>query len=229
MKSMILNHYCGKRMAVVRKGEATKLSIDYVCWPERYDERPEVVAELKHDGEALWISYQVCGQDLRGEVAEDFGKICTDSCCEFFCRPAGAIDYQNYEINCIGYLTASERRARKVNVRYRSPEQMARIERFAPLGRQPIGERPGLQQWEVGLRIPFDLLFPDGIEPIELDGKNVLLLEANFYKCADKAPHPHYLSWNPIRLPAPNFHCPEFFGLLIIELKTKTTLSNTCL
>ena len=56
MKSMILNHYCGKRMAVVRKGEATKLSIDYVCWPERYDERPEVVAELKHDGEALWIS-----------------------------------------------------------------------------------------------------------------------------------------------------------------------------
>ena len=37
---------------------------------------------------------------------------------------------------------------------------------------------------------------------------------ANFYKCGDKLQTPHFLSWNPIDLEKPNFHCPEFFGML---------------
>ncbi|WP_262895053.1 carbohydrate-binding family 9-like protein, partial [Parabacteroides distasonis] len=24
--------------------------------------------------------------------------------------------------------------------------------------------------------------------------------------------NPHFVSWSPIDLPEPNFHCPEFFG-----------------
>ena len=35
-----------------------------------------------------------------------------------------------------------------------------------------------------------------------------------FYKCGDKLQTPHFLSWNPIDLPKPDFHCPAFFGLL---------------
>ena len=37
-------------------------------------------------------------------------------------------------------------------------------------------------------------------------------LRANFYKCADKTKRPHFVSWRPIDLPKPDFHCPQFFG-----------------
>ena len=42
-------------------------------------------------------------------------------------------------------------------------------------------------------------------------------MKANFYKCGDRLKQQHYLSWNPIDLPRPNFHCPEFFGELTFE------------
>jgi hypothetical protein len=51
--------------------------------------------------------------------------------------------------------------------------------------------------------IPFSLL---GLKDVPQS------LNCNFYKCGDKCMHPHYLSWSPIGLPEPNFHCPEFFG-----------------
>ena len=42
-------------------------------------------------------------------------------------------------------------------------------------------------------------------------------VRANFYKCGDETPEPHFLSWNPIDTPKPDFHLPEFFGLLELE------------
>jgi hypothetical protein len=40
---------------------------------------------------------------------------------------------------------------------------------------------------------------------------------ANFYKCGDELPTPHFLSWNPIEWKEPSFHRPEQFGKLIFE------------
>jgi hypothetical protein len=37
-------------------------------------------------------------------------------------------------------------------------------------------------------------------------------LRANLYKCGDECDLPHYISWSPIDLPSPDFHCPDFFG-----------------
>jgi len=37
---------------------------------------------------------------------------------------------------------------------------------------------------------------------------------ANFYKCADKLQHPHWLNWSPVDFPKPNFHLPQSFGVL---------------
>ncbi len=47
-----------------------------------------------------------------------------------------------------------------------------------------------------------------------LGGRSV---KANFYKCGDELPEPHYLSWNPINLEKPNFHTPDFFGDIYFE------------
>ncbi|MBF0230732.1 MAG: hypothetical protein HQK63_14285 [Desulfamplus sp.] len=40
---------------------------------------------------------------------------------------------------------------------------------------------------------------------------------ANFYKCADKTSHPHWLTWSPVDFPKPNFHIHESFGILKFE------------
>jgi hypothetical protein len=46
-----------------------------------------------------------------------------------------------------------------------------------------------------------------------LDAKNLPeKIRGNFYKCADDTEMPHFVSWSPIHLPTPNFHCPDFFG-----------------
>jgi hypothetical protein len=37
---------------------------------------------------------------------------------------------------------------------------------------------------------------------------------ANFYKCGDDLPEPHFLAWNMINTEEPDFHRPEFFGTL---------------
>ena len=44
-----------------------------------------------------------------------------------------------------------------------------------------------------------------------------MTIRANFYKCGDKLQQPHFLSWNPISTPRPNFHVPQFFGTLELE------------
>ena len=58
--------------------------------------------------------------------------------------------------------------------------------------------------------IPFELV---GVDPENLPEK----LRATFYKCGDKTAHPHFLSWNPVGTPAPDFHRPDFFGELILR------------
>ena len=60
----------------------------------------------------------------------------------------------------------------------------------------------GLKWWLVEV-IPFSLIGLEG------PGRTI---RANFYKCGDNCDTTHFLSWSPIGLPAPDFHCPAFFG-----------------
>ena len=41
-----------------------------------------------------------------------------------------------------------------------------------------------------------------------------LFSRANFYKCGDNTTKKHYLTWNPVKTKNPDFHRPEYFGLL---------------
>ena len=66
-------------------------------------------------------------------------------------------------------------------------------------------EKLGVYSWELVVAIPFRLM---GLDPDNLPEK----IMGNFYKCADDTEFPHFVSWSPIDLPSPNFHCPEFFG-----------------
>ena len=67
--------------------------------------------------------------------------------------------------------------------------------------------------WAISYCVPVSFLhrfFP------EFEAKEGAVLHANLYKCGDKTVKPHYLSWNPIELEDPAFHCPEYFGELVL-------------
>ena len=59
-------------------------------------------------------------------------------------------------------------------------------------------------------------VIPLEILGIEYNGKPVSM-RGKFNKCAEATSQPHYLSWAPIKTPAPDFHRPEFFGDIILD------------
>lgn len=188
-----------------------ELQIDYVNWPEAFPEKPEVRVTVSNDHEALYLKYQVRGEQLRAVTTEDQGPVWEDSCVEFFCQVPGDKHYMNFETNCIGAMVASRRLGRAEDVVPFSADEMGKIERKCSFPREAFEEKDGLFEWSVELRIPFDLIFREQ-QPVFPQK-----LKCNFYKCADKTKRPHFLSWRPISLPKPNFHCPEFFGEIVLE------------
>lgn len=185
--------------------------IDKVNWPESFPEKPEVSVEVSNDHEWLQLHYHVRGEQLRAVTTEDQGAVWEDSCVEFFCQVPGDKHYMNFETNCIGAMVGSRRLSRTEDVQPLPPEEMAQIERRCSFTREVIEERDGLFEWDVELRIPLKLIFRDR-QPVFPQA-----LRVNFYKCADKTKKPHFLSWQPIALPQPNFHCPEFFGEIVLK------------
>ena len=162
--------------------------------------------EITNDHEWLFLKWHVRGEQLRAVTVDDQGPVWEDSCVEFFCQVPGEDHYFNFETNCIGAMVGSRRKGRAEDVRPLPPEEMALIERTCSYPREAFEEKDGLYEWTVELRIPLRFIFRD-CQPVFPQA-----LRANFYKCADRTRKPHYVSWQPIPLPAPDFHCPQFFG-----------------
>lgn len=182
-------------------------SIDTVNWAT-YPYQPEVKFRIAHSQNAILLHFKVNEKSVRAKYGEDNGSVWTDSCVEFFSIPAGDGIYYNLECNCIGTVLVGAGPAR--NGREHAPEAIiARIDRWASLGRSPFEERIGDTEWEVALVIPYSVFFKHQL--VSLDGCEV---KANFYKCGDELQTPHFLSWNPIQIENPDFHRPDFFGTL---------------
>lgn len=187
------------------------LNINQVNWPEAFPEKPEVTVEVSNDHEALFLKWHVKGEQLRAVTTADQGPVWEDSCVEFFCQVPGEDHYCNFECNCIGAMVGSRRKGRAEDVKPFSSDEMGTIVRKCAFPREAFEEKDGLFEWTVEERIPLRLIF--GEKKIAFPQK----LKANFYKCADKTKKPHFLSWQPIPLPKPDFHCPQFFGEITLE------------
>lgn len=182
-----------------------------VNWNE-YPYRPEVRFRIAYTEGAFLLHYRVKENSVRARYGTDNGSVWTDSCVEFFLKPGNDEVYYNIECNCAGTVLL-EAGVPGEKPRERAPlEVVNRIGRWASLGRKPFEERIEETEWEVALWIPLEVFFRHSVGSLE--GQQI---RANFYKCGDELQTPHFLSWNPIGLPKPNFHCPEFFGQLTIE------------
>ena len=192
-------------MDQVMELNASKGYISEVNWSD-FPYKPSASFRIARSNTHLVIMYDVRGLDLRAVTLEDNGPVWEDSCCEFFVSDTHDGTYYNFELNCIGTLLASKRRSRNDADMF-SEEELSRITRHSTLERRQIEENGAIRAWGTAICIPFDLIGLDGNALPES-------IKANFYKCADMAAHPHYVSWNRIDISQPDFHRPDFFGEL---------------
>jgi hypothetical protein len=188
--------------------EGARFQVDQVNWPEAFPYAPLCAGRIARTEEGLVVDFRVSGLDLRALNTEDNGSQWEDSCVEFFVENPDGSEYCNFEINPLGKVLAAMGPDRNNRVR-RPAEQMAEILRIAQF-EEPQEFAGGIWNWRVTVVIPFSLI---GVDPENLPER----LRANFYKCGDKTAHPHFLSWNPVGTPSPDFHRPEFFGELILR------------
>lgn len=181
-------------------------AIDQVNWKDDFPKLLPVSVRIAHDGEHLYLYYQVTGEVIRAVNTEDFGSVWEDSCVEFFMQRQGEKTYRNFECNVLGVLLAAHHETRE-NAIQLTGEVQSVIRHSTIFHRYEDGRQ--VSDWTLYLEIPKQAM---GFAAHEsLAGQEI---RANFYKCGDKTPEPHFISWNPIDLPSPDFHAPQFFGLL---------------
>ncbi|MCK5737473.1 MAG: hypothetical protein KAH21_13395 [Spirochaetaceae bacterium] len=180
-----------------------KILINEINWT-KYPYLPEVILFCGYTADEILLKYKVNETHIRAVNTGINTAVHKDSCVEFFISTGDTFFY-NFEFNCIGtpYTAYGKRGERELL----DEEEVSRIRTYSSLGNEAISGREIKEPWELTLAIPFSI-FHD--KEFQNPGKHPFY--ANFYKCGDELPTPHFLSWNPITVENPDFHQPEFFG-----------------
>src|SRR4030095_15667953 len=167
--------------------------------------KPEVSFSIAYTDDCILLKYYVQEKAIRVVHNEDNTPVHEDSCVEFFIAFDDDQEYYNLEFNCggtclVGYGKNSER-------------QLIRQEIIRKIRRQSViqclADKEHSMNWELTLVIPLEIFVHRPIS--HLKGKHC---RANFYKCGDLLPEPHFLAWKNIDYESPNFHLPQFFGAM---------------
>jgi hypothetical protein len=198
------------------------VEVDVFPWgdPVGKDFRPKTAARAAADDRALYVFMETDETDIRA-VERDFSvEVWTDSCMEFFLMPDPSCTtrYFNWEFNPMGamYLSLGTGRHDREDIR------LDNYREFFQVKTEVLNEG-----WRLEYCIP--LLFLQRYFP-DMELRSGHRMRGNFYKCGEKTLRPHYGCWSPIDLPKPessaesrmgrgsppDFHCPDFFGDLML-------------
>lgn len=176
---------------------------------------PLTQAKLAWDEQYVYVIFRVEDRFVRAVATETHQFVCLDSCVEFFFTPQPTTEtgYFNLEMNCIGTILLYHQTARGENQRTIDPADVATIQvaTSLPKGVAIEAEITAPQVWTVEYAIPLAML--GKYAPVKKPAAGVRW-RANFYKCADQTSAPHWLTWNRVDRPKPDFHRPEYFGVL---------------
>ncbi len=194
-------------LSALMDNQTERLSIDTLNW-KGFTYKPEVTISIAYSDHEIFLQYYVVENYFKAEMTESNQMVCEDSCVEFFVSPENDGIYYNLEFNGIGTCllgTGTER----ANSTRANPVIISKIRRLSSVGEKPVKEKEGKYSWTIIIAIPFEVFFHHTIN--DLKGKT---FRANFYKCGDMLKVPHYVTWNPVGTENPDYHQPEYFGLL---------------
>ncbi len=161
---------------------------------------PKTTAKLLWSEEGIHVRMTTDESPLLARVTQQNGDVYADSCMEFFIQPnINDKRYLNFEFNAFGTNYFSIRRDRHDYD-------------FCEYGKKDFNVKTKVNdgEWVLMFTVPFKVVD-------EIFGSHTDTMRGNLYKCCeDKAPA-HWASYYPIDTPAPDFHCPQFFGEFVLE------------
>ena len=176
--------------------------------------QPKTELKLQYDADGIYGLFNVDDRYVRSIQTGFQGQVCKDSCVEFFFELPGA-GYFNLEMNCgagslLYYIRDNTRTGHGfADMDVVPDEHMMLLKKFHTMPDVVEPEQVGDVNYRVGFFFPFELIrkYADIKQP-----KAGTIWRMNAYKCGDATSHPHWISWNPVRVL--NFHRPEDFGVL---------------
>jgi hypothetical protein len=172
-------------------------------WKE-FSSRVEASFTVAHGNDAVFVKFFVKEGVLRSTYIGPNDPVYKDSCVEFFIGFEQEAEYYNFEFNCAGTCLAGFGSGRE-----RRLLPKAAIEEIKHHTLIKNGDSESLIQWELTLIIPVKAFIHH-----QFTAMRGIKSRVNFFKCGDDLPEPHYLCWSNINSAVPNFHLPEFFGIL---------------
>lgn len=174
---------------------------------------PDTRAKLLLAPDALQVIFRVEDRYVRS-VHGHQEAVCRDSCVEFFFVPGTdlAEGYFNLETNCGGHMLFRHQHVPRGPATEIAREDCDRIILHHSMPPTVEPEVPGPVVWTLQYRLPLGILAR--YAPVTPPAPGVRW-RANFYKCADRTSHPHWLTWSEVHRPQPDFHVPEDFGELV--------------
>jgi len=163
--------------------------------------------------ECLYLIFRIEDKYVRCQVDTINGPVWHDSCVEFFFAPDNnkPLQYFNLEMNCAGVPLMHYNiipREEFVNL---DQADIGEVEIKTSIPGMINQEETGPITWTLECRIPISILRK--YSPITNPSPGVTW-RANFYKIAQMSSHPHYITWSAVINDVPDFHLPDYFGVL---------------
>jgi hypothetical protein len=185
-----------------------KQQLSYAPWFDRYPYKPEVQFAIAYGPDSLFLQYAVKEKVIQAAHGIINAPVYQDSCVEFFLGFDEGDTYYNFEFNPIGTVLAGFGKGR-ANRELLPEAVLDKISFQAVIVKE---KSESLVKWQLTVSIPFQVFL---FHPLtSLQGQKC---RANFYKCGDHLPQPHFLSWSAIQSDEPDFHLPQFFGALLFK------------
>ena len=176
---------------------------------------PKVSFAIAYTDSCILLKYFVQESSILVLHNKDNSPVHLDSCVEFFISFNDENAYYNMEFNSVGacYFGYGESKSDRILIEL---EDIGKIKRQSTI-ESCVDNGSSMIHWELSVMIPFEVFVHHQITSLA-----DVQCKANFYKCGDALPSPHFLSWKKLESETPNFHLPEFFGNLHFM---KTSLS----
>ncbi|MDB5120040.1 MAG: hypothetical protein JWN56_1258 [Sphingobacteriales bacterium] len=175
--------------------------------------RPKVQAKMMYDKQNIYVIFLVHDRYVRNMIEDYNGPVSSDACVEFFFSPDMNFTerYFNLEINSggtplMGYHTDGRKKYQLLE-----HADLDKIEISHSLPKKLEKEITEPITWTIEYRLPLSVLqkFSNITAP-----EPGVVWRGNFYKTSSMSSNPHWMTWSVVNNPKPDFHLPQFFGIL---------------